>query len=80
VPRIKTREIVINSGLRPLTIIANFVLGKTGNLSWLHLLSARYKSSGSKKAVADARLYGGIETAQVTAAKRLADPARVTLG
>jgi hypothetical protein len=32
-----------------------------------------------KKAVADARLYGGIETAQVTAAKCLVDPARVAL-
>jgi hypothetical protein len=56
------------------------VLGKTGSLSWLHLLGAQYKSSGSKKAVADARLYGGIETAQVTAAKRLADPVRVIQG
>jgi hypothetical protein len=77
---LETRHIVIHSGLRPLTIIANFVLGKTGNLNRLHLFSPRPKSRHrNKEAVADARLYGGIETAQVTAAKCLAGQARVTL-
>jgi hypothetical protein len=62
-------------GSAPLTITANFVLGKTGDPNQVALVApSKVQRKNNKKAVADARLYGGIETAPVTASNRLADP------
>ena len=51
------------------------MLGKTGNPNQVALVApSKVQRKNNKKAVADARLYGGIETAPVTAMKRLVGP------